>query len=264
MQGVDYASVDENKSPDVKAANVSFAIVRGSYCYGGKTLRDKHMTRDRDAWAPARFGSYMIIGWGTDDPPIDTQVAGFVAAYGKRRPGELPPGLDVEFSHGRAATGLSAEEALKRCERALTLMQSVYGCVMTYTSARVWHEDLGDLDSRAFSTSPLWVKTPYVYKAGNPPHPEVCPEVGELPAPWRAQSADCPGVWIQQYQGDAKAYPGFTSTVDCNKFLTRRSDAWVRRQLARYNCSEVLQLQAMYNLTLDGIVGPTTFAYLTA
>lgn len=281
MEGVDYASVDENAPPNVsvaRQAGVKFTIVRGAYTAGNQSRPDLHMGRDRDAWGgfsaatgrttPGAFGSYMILGHSKADPSPVEQVQAFIAAYGKRRLGELPPTLDVEFPSGRAATGWTAEQALQRCEIALTALQNYYGVVMTYTSTRVWKEDLGDIDSELFARSPLWIKTGYVYKAGNKPHPESCPATpGELPKPWH----DATGVWVHQYQGDAKGYPGFSSTVDCNKFLARDCTkqailpgSWVAQRLATYNVADVSTFQRACGLVVDGVVGPATFALLTA
>lgn len=270
MQGVDYASVDENKTPDVlkaRAAGVKFAYVRA--CEG--TWRDPHMERDRHLWGrgstntriAGAFGAYLILSWGNPDRDPEEQARAFIDYYGPRLPGELPPVLDVEFPHGRAATGLSARDALDYIERAYYLLRNYYGIVALYTSARVWHEDLDSLESSIGQVAPLWVKTPYVYKAGNKPHPEACPAPTEIPVPWRHEMS--PGAWIQQYQGDAKGYPGFSSTVDCDIFLSRmQEDAWVRRRLAHYNMPDVVQFQRVFGLTPDDIIGPATFSYLTA
>jgi murein L,D-transpeptidase YcbB/YkuD len=175
--------------------------------------------------------------------------------------------LDVEFPGGRESTGLSARDALTQIENAYTLLSQHYANAMVYTSARVWHEELGNLDSELMASAPLWIKTPYVYKAGNKPHPETAGKVSELPKPW--QRADSAGAWIHQYQGDAKGYPGFTSTVDCNQFLTyselddETRQRWVSKQLARHNTNSVVVLQHVRGLTPDGIIGPQTFAALT-
>lgn len=270
MQGVDYASVDENKPPDVlkaRAAGVKFTYVRA--CEG--TLRDPHMERDRHVWGrgpgneriAGAFGAYLILYWGQHAPEPEEQARAFIGYYGARLNGELPPVLDVEFRNGREATGLTAQQALDRIERAYYTLRNYYGVVAVYTSARVWTEDLDGLPSAMGQVSPLWIKTPYVYKAGNKPHPEACPVPTEIPLPWRHELS--PGVWIQQYQGDAKGYPGFSSTVDCNVFLPHNaSDSWVKRRLAYYNMAELPQFQQMFNLLPDGIVGPATFSYLTA
>lgn len=287
MEGVDYASVDENQPPNVllaRQAGVKFTIVRGAYTSGGKVKPDLDMTRDRDAWGnaatwaatgrttPGAFGAYLILGHSKVDPSPVEQAQTFIATYGKRRLGELPPTLDVEFRTGRVATGLTAEQALQRCEIALQTLQGYYGVVMTYTSTRVWKEDLGDLDSQPFESSPLWIKTGYVYKAGNRPHPESCPATpGELPRPWQPSRVLGPGAWVHQYQGDAKGYPGFSSTVDCNRFLVRdctkqavQPGSWIAQRLATYNCSDVVTFQRACGLSVDGVIGPATFAMLTA
>lgn len=277
MQGVDYASIDGNTQPNVaqaRKAGVRFAIVRAVGVEHNKCFADPHMARDRDIWSrtdgPQRvagaFGAYLILGFHSGDPEPEDQARAFIGTYGPRQLGELPPTIDVEFPGelGRKGTALSADGALERVERAHALLTSYYGVVMVYTSARVWTEDLDNLTSPIGAVAPLWLKTPYVYRAGNKPHPEACPAIGEIPTPWRV-APNGPGAWVQQYQGDAKNYPGFSSTVDCNAWLTQDATGeWVKRRLAYYNCSELTTFQRTHGLTPDGIIGPATFAYLTA
>lgn len=285
LQGVDYASVDENKAPDfaaARAAGTRFAIVRGAYPTGGRMRTDAHYGRDRDAIRAAGLvlGSYVILDYSGAITP-EQQVQTFAAAIGTRLPGDLPVGLDVEFPGGRASTGLSSKQAIAWVDRAYQALRARFGTVMTYTSARVWHEDLDDRTS-VCGDGPVWLKTPYAYKAGNPPHPERQGELGKLPVPWRGTSS--PGAWIQQYQGDARPVPGFSSTVDLNAFLAMRpgetSDRvrWVQLQLRAESgwhtgsvdgltygpstVDAVKMLQTAHGLEADGVIGPVTFAFL--
>ncbi len=287
IYGVDYASVDGNNPPDFRAARAAgyrFAIVRGAYPTSSdrKMRIDKHYQRDAEAIRAAGIvlGSYVILDYSGQITP-EQQIATFATSIGERKPGDLPVGLDIEFPGGRPSTGLTSRQALTWAERAYTALRLRFGTVMTYTSARVWHEDLDDRPSIC-GRGPGWIKTPYAYRAGNPPHPERQGALGILPVPWRGAAS--PGVWIQQYQGDAKPVPGFSSTVDLNAFKamfpgeTSSRVRWVQLQLRselgwhagsvdglRYGpttVDAVKMLQCAHGLVVDGIIGPATFAFL--
>jgi GH25 family lysozyme M1 (1,4-beta-N-acetylmuramidase) len=270
IEGVDYASVDGNKPPDfakARAAGLSFAIIRGAYTYEHSALADANLTRDRDAAQRAglRVGTYLIVGYDPSGPSPEEQAQALIKAYGARRENEMPVALDAEtnsLDHGKA-TGDARRAWL---ERAYDALRAYYGVVTTYTSANQWAENFGDADSR-LGDGPLWVKVPYPWKAGQKPHPESCPAVGELPRPWRRPES--PGAWIEQYQGDAKGSSGFSDTVDLNRFLPYvddgRADArsqWVRARLAAANVAHVSELQHARSRVADSIVGPTTFCDL--
>lgn len=276
IQGFDYASVDGNHAPPADAAG-AFVIVRGAFSYKGKIIFDQHLERDRGPTTAAGkvFGSYLILGYDQAGPTPEVQARGFIAAYGARRDGELPPALDVEFpgADGRKSYGISAAEALEWTLRAYRILLSFYGVVMIYTSARVWHEDLADLPCPELADAPLWIKTAYAYKAGQPDHPEACPVpmivTANLPVPWRA--AGSAGAWINQYQGDAKGVHGYSSTVDCNSWMVASEfglgshDAraqWVAGKLSRANVRSVVEFQRVHGLQMDGVIGPRTFAAL--
>lgn len=281
--GVDYASVDENHTPNFTNAasfGVRFAGVRAAFTFKGQTFADPCVARDRDALAAAgiQFFPYLILGWTVDPLP---QVDKFEECVGDLRPGELPVALDVEFpGNGISDYRLTPAEALARIETALAALQSRYGVVMIYTSRRVWTEDLGDIDSSACAVCPLWLKTPYVYRERNPPHPENPGPIGELPGPWKRLGVN--GGWIHQYQGDAINVPGFSSTVDLNRFLPYAANpgdertGFVVKQLGAHGVAvtnpfdavliraAIRQLQANAGLDHDGVIGPRTFAALCA
>lgn len=212
---VDYASVDGNQPPDIEKAmgfGIRGAIVRAGYTAGGLALPDSHCGRDAAAWRAAgcKFGAYMILGWRA--PDVEKQVARFIQTY-QPAPGDLPPSLDLE-ADSAAKLGMTPRECLDRAEAAYALLHGHYGDVMVYTSARVWTDVFGDLPS-AMGASPLWLKVAYWWRAGNTPHVESedkAPVV--LPPPWRGQT---PGMVLKQFQGDARAVPGFTNTVDLNE-----------------------------------------------
>lgn len=259
MKGVDYASIDGNRRDfqAAKRAGITFAIARAAYCYKGVSYPDGSVQdRDLAKLAGVTFGAYMILDWHVD-PAV--QVATFVRSYGARRPGELPPWLDLE-ADSAAAVGKTPAECLAWAEAAYAALAKVYGCVGVYTSSRVWSEVFGNLDSRDLGVAPLWLKVPYLYAARQPAHfdDNLLKGEGEVPTPW--QASDSAPVAIVQYQGDALSVPGFTSTVDLNLFSCKPS-AWLTWHLGGKSITE---FQVAKGLVADGIVGPATFAALTA
>lgn len=263
INGVDYASVDGNRPPQIEGSGMSFAIVRGAFTYKDRVVADSFLKRDRDSWRQhnVTFGSYLILSYGSISP--EEQASAFIAAYGDRRPGELPPCLDLESNS--ADCSIAADTGrLDYAQRAYDVLVQRYGIVMSYTSCYQWHDHFGGKPSR-LGDGPLWIKVPYAYKAHNRPHPETCPStVSDLPLPWRPASS--PGAWIVQYQGDAIGAPGFSAAVDLNGWLVRRDSApslWIRQLLARHGAEDVRHFQKAKNLVVDGVIGPKTFSALT-
>jgi GH25 family lysozyme M1 (1,4-beta-N-acetylmuramidase) len=265
--GVDYASVDGNDRPDfvkAKAAGLRFAYVRGAW----GTWTDLDLVRDRDAAEAAgiTLGAYLFLRFpekGHPSPTPGDQVAAFVRAYGKRRPGELPPALDIEFpGRGIVDTGMPLTNVLAWLETAYRAMVTAYPCTMVYTSKRVWEEDLDNKPAGIVMDAPLWCKTPYLYGKN---HAVALTSAGEYddskytPVPWHGSA------WIQQFQGDAVGFPGFTGTVDLNKFLPLFDgdyrDPKINWVHARAGGS-VEAFQRKLGLLSDGVVGPQTFARL--
>ena len=91
-----------------------------------------------------------------------------------------------------------------------------------------------------------------------------------VPKPWGTAWA------FHQYQGDAVKLPGFSSTVDMNRYnaLTSGSSGdsvkWVQRRLGvtesgsfdKKLSASVVAFQNARGLVGDGIIGPRTFAAL--
>jgi hypothetical protein len=171
----------------------------------------------------------------------------------------------------------SAPAAIQRVEEVVAVVRAELGIVpMIYTSARVWLEDLGEIDSVALSACPLWLKTPYPIAVGRPAYPKIRGAMTALPRPWRRGGT--PGVWVRQFQGDALGVPGQTGTVDLNEFLPWSGEestllgdrtTWIADQLGApvgASAGEVKvalrAYQASRGLQTDGVAGPLTLGAL--
>lgn len=278
--GCDYASVDGNHAPDLARAwhaGIRFAILRGAW----GTWIDPTLARDWSALGSAGMvrGAYLFLrlpAIGQPAPPSATaQAQAFLSALhrlGPRGPLDLPPALDVELpGRGLVDTGLTAAQALAWVREAWHALLGGCGVPpLVYTSERVWREDLHDLAAPELADSPLWIKSPYYFKTRQPWEPRRYSARGPLPVPWRGRSA---GAWIHQISGDATGCPGFTSTVDGNRFLPMRPGEsgdrvrWVQRRLSvgetgTYDARTVEAVRAMQRrggLEADGVIGPASF-----
>lgn len=288
MLGIDFASIDGNRPPSWSVATdvgTSFVIVRGVYGRplqkGGSIYVDPTLQyRDAIRKAGMTYGAYLFlcypkIGWSPPPSP-EQQAEVFCKNVPLERYRDFPPMLDVEFPGGRQITGFSAQEALDWTHRAWKVLKAHYGIAPgIYTSARVWKEDLDDLPAPIFTESPLWLAKPWPWpirtKARMMPPVGVRPNV---PPPL----GDATNYWIYQYQGDAVGFPGFTSTVDVNRFHSISEPAkgdqvrWIQRRLGQCEGTPGLfdevtaicveDFQRCHGLKPDRIVGPKTFAAL--
>lgn len=287
--GIDYASIDGNKSPDIAASTAdgnTFVIQRASGD-GFRPVEDPHFDRDRASWnkAGVPFGGYLIQCWPTKRTAAaspQAQAQQFIDTYGARRTGEFCPWLDVEFGAvgGRTGSVLSARQAVEHIETVYDALVRVYGVVGVYTSNRVWRDDLLGWKSEKLANAPLWIKTGYMHDRLHPP--DTTHFIGydpkdpsKTPVPWRGEG---PGVWINQIQGDAKGSVGFTSTTDINLFLYMKKGEksnrvkWVQKLLGAEPDGDfgpktetlVKEFQCLTRNTSDGVVGPKTFVALCA
>jgi lysozyme len=280
--GIDTASVDGNTNPDWRLAKaqipLDFAIIRSNY----GTAPDRVFLRDWPKLKAAGIvrGAYLFLRFphakrGRPADPV-AQARAFIATVGRLSPSDLPPALDVEFPGGRRETGMTALQLLDGVRRAWRTLRDHYGVPpIIYTSARVWHEDLADSPAPGLVESPLWlaryffpkgpaVRDPRLFAGGrrNPP----------VPKPW----GDATNWWIHQYQGDAVRLPGFTGTVDMNRFnavtsgMTGDRVRWVQRRLGvpqsgAFDGITERALRAFKSrrgIDGDAVIDARTFAYL--
>lgn len=284
LLGIDHASVDANRAPaysKAAAAGVRLAILRGAY---GSWI-DPTLARDWSALGAAGLvrGAYLYLRHPARGEPLPSPEAQAVAlvdairALGPRTPLDLPPALDVEFSgRGRIDTGLTAAQALDRVRRAWRVLHDAFGVPpIIYTSARVWRDDLANLPAPELAASPLWLAR-YPFKARLAAVRDAS-TVNALawpptPPPW----GDPGNSWLHQYQGDAIGMPGFSSTVDLNRFRLLGAGGhgdrvrWVQRRLGCpvtgvYDAMTVAAVRGMQQrsgLAVDGVIGPRTWAAL--
>jgi GH25 family lysozyme M1 (1,4-beta-N-acetylmuramidase) len=286
--GIDYASVDGNLPPDFAKLNTAcvaagsrlgFAIMRAAW----GTSPDPTIARDWRAASDAGLtcGGYLYLRMPhpgfTATPEDQVHVAADV--LGTLTDRSLVPIIDVED------TGLSARAELEWVHRAWLEVESIYGVPpIIYDSARVWEEDLNNLPAGDMLDSPQWVAKPWPWAVRTLPqlsaHEFATERPGRtpiVPAPWG------PGNWwMHQYQGDATRVPGFSGTVDLSRFRLMTAGergprvAWVMRRILQVgpqvavsdvfdtNMTRLVKdFQLVNFLTVDGIIGPRTFAALT-
>lgn len=205
------------------------------------------------------------------------QAKAFLAAVGRLDRSDLPGTIDVEFpGAGRSETGLTARQALDWVRAARNVVATQGAAPILYTSARVWKEDLDNLDAPDLVESPLWlaryygdVRQPATLSAAlfadgrhDPP----------IPPPW----GDHDNFWMHQYRGDALGVPGMSNTVDLNRFNSLREGTrgervkWTQRRLGippsghfdDAMARAVIAYQRDHQLDPDGVIGPRTFARL--
>ena len=291
LLGIDYASVDNNatpnwalaKKPSADGSRLTFVIVRGAY----GNWADTTFVRD---WAGIKAaglvrGPYLYPRYknGQGEPvPIKAQIDALQRAItvggGLVPDHDLPPALDIESAGGPVAFGCTAAQALDWYRELWTAMRAAFGVIpMIYTSGRVWLEDLDNLMAPDLATSPAWLAKPWPWKIRTTAQRDISKAFSggaydpQVPIPWGG------GNWfVHQFQGDAINFPGFTNTVDVNRFNLMKFGAqgarvsWVQRRVGAKTDGDfgpkteaaVKVFQAKHKLAADGIIGPVTFAPL--
>lgn len=278
--GVDYASVDGDAKPDLAAARTAglrFAIIRAAYA----AWQDPTCARDRDAIRAAglTFGAYLFPLFGSSNPPPETQVKTALAGAGLIPGKDLPLVLDIEFPRGLAGTGRTRTEVAEWIGRARRAVHDQSGVdPVIYASQRVLDGSDGDAlagaANEAIRGCPLWLAR-YPYRTRIPA--VIGEQAAGLPAPPVPKVAgDADDWWAWQYQGDAVQMPGFSATVDLDRWNPLRKGAhgarvsWAQKRLGLAETgtwddeteAAIVALQLHSGLVADGIVGPATFAAL--
>jgi lysozyme len=282
--GIDIAEVDKNAVDWDKAATmggVRFAFVRATWgTYADKmfptywkALEDSGIVRG--AYLFLRFPKLSGSEIAMPPAPADQIHAGLSVIGKLRARVDLPTAIDIEADNF-AATGWSPTQLLAWVKTAVDTYRQETGLwPLLYTSARVWSEVLGGLAAPELAECPLWLAR-YICAARQAPH-TASSAVDAIPPPAVPPSwGDASQWWIHQYQGDSVGLPGFTSTVDLNRFHVLASGAsgdivrWVQRRLAIDTTgvfddatkAAVVAFQNTCALVADGVIGPKTFAAL--
>jgi hypothetical protein len=284
---VDYAGVDGNAPPDLKAAyaaGLRCGIVRASY----SAWSDGTAARDADAIRNTGmvFGGYGFPDLDAGAPSMAAQAkAAFDGA--RPRPGvDLPIAMDVEFARGILAThqGASLLEARLHLAGAVgdyrKALADVQGAdPLLYISQRV--ADTDDTDTLAGAADDAirgmaaWLAR-YVLATRAPAETDA-DYLSRLPAPPVPKAIGGPDDWwFRQYQGDALRFPGFSSTVDCDVFhplvlgSTGTRVQWTQRRIGATpdggcgpeTVAALLAFQNRAGLVPTGVVNLSTFAKL--
>jgi len=279
LKGLDVASIDENKNIDwtkPKEIGFSFGITRAAWGTTKDSIYDAEQLKlQRSGYVR---GAYLYLRFsfkGKPAPSPTDQARTACAIVGKLPQDCFPPTIDIEFpGNGASDTHMTPAALISGIMDAWDVFYGFYGVApMAYSSDRVIVEDLDDKPFPArMLKSPLWLK----YYPFNPGPAVINPPESLAPPPVPAQWND-PSFWfIHQFQGDATGVPGFTSTVDLNRFNPMSKGAsgervkWVQTRLGVTvdgkfgpNTDTALRrFQTAKGLTSDGIIGPKTFAYL--
>jgi len=277
---IDYAAIDGNRVPDLaraKAAGLRGAIVRAAY----STWPDVTCARDRAAIRDAGlvFGAYLMPVTNRGAPDPEEQVRVYLANACLIPGRDFAPVLDLEWPHGIAATGRSRDELAVWISRARAAVRKATGVdPIVYSSARVL--DGSDTDALAGAADeairgcPAWcARYPFRTRI-----PAVTDHSALAPPPVPRALGDADAWWIHQYQGDAIQLPGFSATVDLDRFnMLRRGArgtrvAWVQRRIRMSACAAGIWDAAMdaaveawqrsRGLVADRVIGPVSFAAL--
>lgn len=275
--GIDCADVDENLNPDwakAKAnAGLAYAFVRATFGAASDVAFKQAWPAIKAVGVPR--GAYLFLRYGSLHASAEVQAAAFINTVGDLGPGDFPPVIDIEFGgNGRKLNGLGLDDVMKSIRTAWGVLNEHYGTApMLYTSYRVWFEDLDNAPAPDLAESPLWLAKPWPWARNNQPH---------LDGAFFADGQHDPAVpvplprnwWIHQYQGDALGFPGFSSTVDLNRFRSTSKGGtgdhvkWLQRRLGLDETGTfddtvgdaVVAHQTANGLVADGVVGPKTFA----
>lgn len=277
QRGVDIADEDGNGTPAwevAKGAGLRFAIFRACE---GTTIDTMFQTYWKQALAHGvKRGAYLLLTFHKEGPTPEEQVDCLLVQTGMPLPTDLPATIDLEFPHGRKATGFTASEALAWFLRSRTHYRARTGFeAMTYTSYVVWvdPDGMNNLPCPGLDDTPTWIKY-WPWAVHTIAHtssleldalrdPPIPPPMGTT---WM----------IEQTQGDSIKNPGFVGLTDCDRFNVLQYGShggFVKYTQRRVGVAPdgiygtatraaVTAFQQKHGLTADGIVGLDTFSYL--
>jgi GH25 family lysozyme M1 (1,4-beta-N-acetylmuramidase) len=260
--GIDEANVDGNKLDEggltrAIAAGLSFGFFRASWDKWG----DPTFKHDGGIFKAhgLPIGAYIGPDIRKVAPTPEDQINIFAANANLEHGKDFPPVLDIEFPNGIVRTGYTIPKVAAWVLRAIAAVRKTFGCSpIIYTSGRV----LDDTDTDCLHGGinaiiaglPLWL-TKYLRGARQEPY------LGPALPPRIPNGRDADDYWVVQDQGDSIHLPGFSNTVDIDRWnfsaLGAGRGDWVHRALTTVTVKE---FQASCGLDADGIIGPRTFA----
>jgi peptidoglycan hydrolase-like protein with peptidoglycan-binding domain len=295
--GVDYANTDSINKPGVagftkaKQAGARIIIPRAVYgrAYAGQSpvYLDAYWARDCDDIIAAGLirSAYLFLcvprkGWATPEPEV--QVDSFIKYLGGKISGpceghkqtDMVPFFDVE-EHSDILTPNQYYDWVLRAAKKLREHFGAWPGM--YTSNRVWQEELkGHLPGQLLAC-PLWLAKPWPVDVNQPVILSGVPNMFPIPI---SQFGDKTNWVLYQYQGDGKGMPGFSpGAVDMNRsqFVKQGMKGnivqWIQARaggglkvdgdFGTKTNDRIRELQALYALDADGIVGTDTFALLS-
>jgi lysozyme len=169
------------------AGGVKYAFIRVS---DGANTKDREFARNWSASKAAGVvrGAYQFF---RPAQSVTAQADLFIAAVGKKLPGDLPPVIDVEVDSGVAPATIAA-----RVRQWVDRVKAGTGATpIVYTGKYFWRDKVGA--PSGFTQNPLWIAN-YTTK---------CPDIPTGWADWTFWQTSATGV-----------VPGIAGNVDMNKF----------------------------------------------
>lgn len=272
--GIDIASVDKNGTPDWAAArqqgHLRFVGLRAAEGLTADTWYPTYR-RQLDAIGVPNF-PYLLLTANLDTPESQAQRA--LDIVGTLNDHYFPLALDVEGSR----RGLTAAQWLGWIIRAKRVIEETIGVPPLLYSSRTYWVDPAGLNNlpapELADCTPWWKYYPWPTRSPAVYDPAVVDKLAAppVPPPWG-------DAWIlQQFAGDALAYPGFRSTVDTNRLhVQKQGDAgdsvkWIQRRLPGLivdgafgpkTDAAVKTFQTSRMIAADGVVGLNTTQLLT-
>jgi len=272
--GIDIASVDENGTPDWTTArqqgHLQFVGLRAAE---GLTPDSWYPTyrRQLDAVGTPHF-PYLLLTANLATP--EDQARGALVVVGTLNDHYFPLALDVEGPR----RGLTAEQWLGWVIRAKHVIEDALGVPpLLYSSQNYWVDPggLNNLPAPELTDCLGWWKFWHLepdMPANYEPITVDQLQPPPAPPPWHNQFG------LHQFQGDARHYPGFKSTVDLNRLHVQRqgdqgdSVKWIQRRLSNLVVDGIFDtkteaairtFQTQKKITADGVVGLDTLQRLS-
>lgn len=277
--GVDVYSGNGHVDWDAAIArgNLGFVGIRATYGTAKDSRYDEYVDNVTARNIPAFAYGFLRFGAGVGTP--EDQGKALLDAVGQGLPGlSFTPAIDLEFPGGKRPDGVTAGHALEWFLRCYTVVKAGLGGADpgVYTSQVTWvdPEQMNNLPCPELADAWSWMKY-YPYPVHTPAIYESATVNSLSPPPVAPPFA---GNWnMEQYQGDATSYPGFTTYVDMNRMhvvgkgATGGTVKWIQRKLkviddgtfGPITDAAVRVFQARHNLIPDGIVGYNTAACLS-